>query len=210
MYEEQVQWAVEEGADFIIAETIEYLGEALIALEVIKKHGLPAIITFAPFRSIEKSVDGYDWIEACKELEKRGADVVGFNCATGPDTTLPLLKKLRGAVKCYTAALPVPYRTTDDKSLWHIEHRGKRAFPDELDALLCTRGEMADFARQAHEIGIEYIGICCGAGPHHVRAMAEALGRKPEASKYSPNMSQHGTFGDKTTIKRHEKAGGQL
>src|SRR6266571_4720405 len=37
MYEEQLSWAVEEGIDFVIAETNDYLGEALIALEVIKQ-----------------------------------------------------------------------------------------------------------------------------------------------------------------------------
>jgi betaine-homocysteine S-methyltransferase len=205
MYEEQVQWAVEEGADFIIAETIEHLGEALIALDVIKHHGLPSVITFAPFRSIEKSVDGYDWIEACKELEKHGADVVGFNCATGPETILPLLKKLRKAVKCYTAALPVPYNTTKDKSLWFLEHKGEHAFPTALDPLLCTRDEMAEFAKKAQEIGIEYIGICCGAGPHHVRSMAEALGRKVPASKYSPDITQHGLFGNEKVVKKRDK-----
>jgi betaine-homocysteine S-methyltransferase len=31
---------------------------------------------------------------------------------------------------------------------------------------------MADFALTARDMGINYIGICCGAGPHHVRAMA--------------------------------------
>jgi betaine-homocysteine S-methyltransferase len=30
-YEEQLGWAVEEGVDFVIAETNDYLGEALIA-----------------------------------------------------------------------------------------------------------------------------------------------------------------------------------
>src|SRR5213082_1007634 len=32
MYREQVRWAVEEGADFIISETNDYLGEPLIGL----------------------------------------------------------------------------------------------------------------------------------------------------------------------------------
>ena len=38
------------------------------------------------------------------------------------------------------------------------------------------------------------VGICCGAGPHHVRAMAEALGREVPASKYSPSMDLHPMF----------------
>ena len=37
MYREQVAWAVEEGADLVIAETNDYLGEAMIAVEVVKE-----------------------------------------------------------------------------------------------------------------------------------------------------------------------------
>ena len=37
MYREQVQWAAEEGADLIISETHDYLGEALISLEASAK-----------------------------------------------------------------------------------------------------------------------------------------------------------------------------
>jgi methionine synthase I (cobalamin-dependent) len=47
MYEEQLGWAVEEGIDFVISETNDYLGEALIALEVIKQLRLPAMVTLA-------------------------------------------------------------------------------------------------------------------------------------------------------------------
>src|SRR6266566_2604755 len=50
MYEEQLSWAVEEGIDFVIAETNDYLGEALIALEVIKGLKLPAMVTLASTR----------------------------------------------------------------------------------------------------------------------------------------------------------------
>src|SRR5215213_2464415 len=46
MYREQVGWASEEGADLIVSETHDYLGEALISLEVIQDFGLPAVVTF--------------------------------------------------------------------------------------------------------------------------------------------------------------------
>jgi betaine-homocysteine S-methyltransferase len=62
---------------------------------------------------------------------------------------------------------------------------------------------MAEFAVQARDMGINYIGICCGAGPHHVRAMAEALGRQVPASKYSPDISLHPIFGDEKSQKKH-------
>lgn len=57
----QVGWAKDAGVDFVIAETIGYLGEAIIALEVIKEHGLPAMITFGALG--EKTHEGYDWVE---------------------------------------------------------------------------------------------------------------------------------------------------
>lgn len=48
--------------------------------------------------------------------------------------------------------------------------------------------------------------ICCTDAPHHVRAMAEALGRRPKASRYSPNMKKHGMLGNDAKLKnRHEK-----
>lgn len=42
---------------------------------------------------------------------------------------------------------------------------------------------------------MNYQGVCCGAGPHHIRAMAEALGKNPPASRYSPDMSKHYALG---------------
>jgi hypothetical protein len=36
---------------------------------------------------------------------------------------------------------------------------------------------MGDYAKEAHEIGVGYIGSCCGSVACHVRAMAEALGK---------------------------------
>lgn len=191
MYKEQVGWAKAGDVDFVIAETISHVGEAVIALEVIKSFGLPAVVTFAAHG--EKTEDGYEWDEACRMLEEKGADVVGLNCTRGPDTMLPILKKIRKAVKGYVAALPVAYRTTEKEPRFQsLTDNGKKAFPSNLDPFFATRDDIADFTRKAQKMGINYMGVCCGAGPHHIRAMAEALGRTVPASKYSPDMTQHG------------------
>src|ERR671923_2095208 len=113
MYREQVQWAAEEGADLIISETHDYLGEALISLEAIQESGLPSIVTFAS--TDEHTIDGYDFVESCRQLEAAGADVVGLNCSRGPRTVMPILERIREAVDCHVAAQPVPYRTTPDQ-----------------------------------------------------------------------------------------------
>jgi len=205
MYEEQLQWAVEEGIDFVISETNDYLGEALIGLEVIKNLGLPAVVNFATVQK-EKTRDGYNYIEACKILEQNGADVVGINCTRGPATMLPIIEKIRKTVTCYVAAVPVPYKTTQKQPAFQaIMKNGRRLNYLELDASICNRFEMADFAKKAKEIGVNYIGVCCGANASHIRAIAEILGKTVPASKYSPAFELHPMIGSKANAKDKKK-----
>ncbi len=196
IYEEQVGWAAQEGVDFIIAETLDYLGEGLLALETIKKYNLPAMITFSSVQ--DKLHDSYSHVEACRILAKEGAEVVGLNCSRGPATMLPVIREIRGSVDGYVAAQPVPYRTTPQQFTFQaLKEPGKaRAFPIALEPFLHTRYEMAEFAVEAQKAGVNYIGICCGGAPHHVRAMAEALDRNPLASRYSPDLSLHPMIGE--------------
>ena len=101
-----------------------------------------------------------------------------------------------------SAALPVPYRTTPDQPTFQSLKDPActclpegRPFPVALDPFTCNRYEIAEFAKAAYALGVRYLGVCCGAGPHHIRALAEALGRRPLASRYSPDMSRHSYFG---------------
>ena len=195
-YREQLQWAVEEGVDFVISETNDFLGEALIGLEVCHELGLPALVTLASVQP-EKTYDGYDYVEACRVLAENGAAVVGLNCSRGPATMLPLLERIRAAVDVPIAAQPVPYRTDAATPGFEslVRADGQRAFPIQLEPFAHTRFEMADFAREAAALGVGYVGICCGGAPHYVRAMAEALGRDTPASRYSPALDLHPVLG---------------
>jgi betaine-homocysteine S-methyltransferase len=201
-YEEQLRWAVEEGIDFVISETNDYLGEALIGLDVIKQLGLPAMVTLASVQA-EQTRDGYDYIDACKILADHGADIVGLNCDRGPATMLPIIEQVRQAVSCYVAAQPVPYKTHSHALTFEsLElENGARAFPLALEPFLHNRFEMAEFARRARDLGVNYIGICCGGAPHYVRAMAEALGRVAPASAYAPAMELHPMLGTQVASK---------
>src|SRR5689334_14309937 len=198
IFDEQIGWAVDAGVDFIVGETYSWAGEALLALEAIKRSGKPAVMTLSVPRE-GRMRDGGTAVDGCKRLEDGGADVVGMNCARGPATTLPILREIRAAVRCHVAALPVPYRTTAAEptfqSLTDARAPEGRPFPTGLDPFLCSRYEIAEFGKAAYEIGARYLGVCCGAGPHHIRSLAESLGRKPEASRYSPDMSKHILFG---------------
>jgi betaine-homocysteine S-methyltransferase len=206
IFDEQVSWAVEAGVDYFVAETLGWTGEALLALEAIRRYSkAPVVVTFAMHRE-ELTRDGQSPAEACQRLEAAGADVVGLNCHRGPVTMMPLIRQIRAAVKCQVAALPVPYRTVSAQpsfmALTDPCCGNQRAFPVGLDPFVCTREEIADFGRIAFSLGVRYLGVCCGAGPHHIRALAESVGRHPPASRYSVDMSKHAFFGTDKTIRK--------
>lgn len=216
MFEEMVGWAVEEGADMIIGETFYYAGEAFAALEVAKATGLPTVLTIAPMAE-NRMADGWGIVETAHELEQRGADVVGMNCFRGPATMLPWLREIRAAVRCHVAALPVPYRTTEAEPTFFslsdphcaCPSPHGRPFPTALDPLYCNRYEIGAFAKEAFDIGIRYLGVCCGAAPMHIREVAEAVGRSPEASRYSERMENHFMYGSNERLPEHIRALGE-
>ena len=105
--------------------------------------------------------------------------------------------------------MPVPYRTTE-KDPGFLNQTdpgcdcipGGNAFPVALDNLYCNRFEMGEFAKECVSKKINFIGICCGSSPHHVREMAVSLGKKPISYKYYPDMSKHYAHGTDPTLKR--------
>jgi betaine-homocysteine S-methyltransferase len=123
---------------------------------------------------------------------------------------MPLLKEIVCAVDVPVAALPVPYRTHEEEpsfqSLRDPHYDGYLPsgipFPTALDPFYCNRYEISAFTRETWALGVSYFGLCCGAAPHHIRSMAEALGRMPPASRYSEDMSKHVFLGTDPTLRR--------
>ena len=213
MFREMVGWAVDEGADILIGETFYYAEEAYTALKVMKETGLPSVITIAPYgENIMR--DGVSILDTCKELEQRGGDVVGMNCHRGPNTMLPYLKEIRKELKCHMAGLPITYRTTDEHPTffnlpdnngcsYHTPH--ETTFPTALDPMQCSRYEIGQFAKEAYSLGINYLGVCCGANPMLIREVAEAVGLTVPASKYREKMDNHYMYGKNKRIPEHIK-----
>ncbi len=214
MFDEMVGWAVDEGADIIIGETFYYAEEAYQALASAKASGLPVVLTVAPMAA-NAMMDGVGIVDVCKELEQRGADVVGMNCFRGPNTMMPYLKQIREAVSCHVGALPIPYRTTEkEPTFFNLSDNNGctcpaphgRTFPTALDPLYCNRYEIGAFAKEAYALGINYLGVCCGASPMLIRQVAEAVGLTTEASRYSENMANHFMYGNNERLPDNIKA----
>ncbi len=185
LFEEQIGAQASEGVDFFICETFVFLEEARICLKAVKDAGYAAMVTFSLREA--KTEDGVPIDEGARILVGEGADIVGMNCGRDPAHMLPLVEIIRKAVPGYVAAQPIAFRTRDD--LPHFTQLAE--FPLALDPLTLTRAEMADYAVKARNTGVNYIGSCCGAVAHHVRAMAEALGRRPPASAKTADLARH-------------------
>jgi betaine-homocysteine S-methyltransferase len=196
-FDEQLRVQVDEGVDFIIGETFSWLGEALLAVERAKRTGLPVMVTMC-FENKDVTPDGFTPAECAVRLFNAGADVTGLNCLRNPATTLPLMRQMRDAAGGYLACQPVGYHTPPGKP----DFTSLEEFPTNLDPLQYSRREMAAFARDARDMGINYIGGCCGVVATHIREMARALGKlgadeRPWRLDYGKPMSAVEYYGHK-------------
>merc|ERR1711915_1100070 len=48
-------------------------------------------------------------------------------------------------------------------------------YPLAMESRLLTRMDVYKYAREAYDLGVRYIGGCCGFEPYHIRAIAEEL-----------------------------------
>jgi betaine-homocysteine S-methyltransferase len=145
------------------------------------------------FENENKTAEGKSAAEAAKALVDAGADIVGMNCLRPPAHMWQLLEEMRSAVpRAFLAAQPVAYRTPADKP----DFTSLPEFPFELDTLQLSRKEMAAYAQRARDIGVDYIGACCGAVATHIREMARVLDKlpaeqRPWALNYDKPMSAY-------------------
>ena len=163
---------------------------------MIQEFGLPSVVMFAS--TSERTIDGYELDDACRRLADQGADVVGLNCSRGPATLLPILERVRAAVDCHVAALPVPYRTTPEQPTFQSlrDADGSARLPDRARSVPLHALRDGRLRRRRDRAGRRLHRLCCGGAPHHVRSMAERLGRTVPASRYSPDMARHPVLGE--------------
>merc|ERR1719479_646593 len=103
-------------------------------------------------------------------------------------------KGLQNHPDCHMIVQPLGYHTPDAGVQGFID---LPEFPFGLEPRVATRYEIHKWTRDAYDMGIRYIGGCCGFEPYHIRALVEEL--EPE---------RNGKVG-KSSIK-HERWGGGL
>ncbi|XP_067936177.1 betaine--homocysteine S-methyltransferase 1-like [Watersipora subatra] len=209
---EQISVSAEFGVDYIALETLWDYGEASIGLKIAKEFGLPAVVTLAPvdLSGELKTFDDYRIVDALKLLQKEGAACVGVNCARGPDTMIPIVRQLRKEIEGPLACLALAYHTTEEHPTWYkLKHHrtGARSFPNDMGAHFLGISDAEWFGQQLKEIGVEYVGFCCGNTGSYTRAVAMQFGRTPPGAKYTSDFDElNSLVGEKETTNARNRA----
>jgi len=193
------------GVDFLIAEYYEHITEMEWAIEAAKQYDMPV----AAFMCINKHGDLHNTsaAECAKRMAGAGADLVGINCHFDPFVSLECMEEMKTALEgsghmsnpdFHLAVQPLAYWTPECGTA-----EGKQGFidlpefPFALEPRVLTRWEIQRYARMAYDMGIRFIGGCCGFEPYHVRAMVEEL-----------EQERNGKVG--ASSRKHERWGGGL
>lgn len=158
--EQQIGILLDCDIDGILLETFFDLEEMLIALRYARKHSdIPIICQFA-VEDAGRTLDGFTLNEAFYQLEQDGADVVGFNCRSGPSGILRAMEQTDATKRMPFSVFP------------------NAGIPDYVDGryqYMATPEYFADNALRFADMGARLIGGCCGTTPDHIKAMSEAL-----------------------------------
>lgn len=166
-YERQMYALLEEGVDGLLLETFYDLDEMLLALRIARAASdIPVICQFA-VEDVGRTQAGNGMKGAFDQLQEAGADVVGFNCRSGPNGILQAVDSISGPIDLPLSVYP------------------NAGIPDYVDGKYTySTGPQyfAEMARRFADRGARLIGGCCGTTPEHIAAMAAALdGYVPQA-----------------------------
>ncbi|MBB6671159.1 bifunctional homocysteine S-methyltransferase/methylenetetrahydrofolate reductase [Cohnella nanjingensis] len=166
-FEEQAGALIGAGPDGLLLETFFDLEELSLALGIIRKlSDIPVICQFA-VEDPTRTHDGVPLPEAFARLAAEGADVIGFNCRSGPNGILRALEAIPRDFGLPLSAFP------------------NAGLPDYVDGQVvysATPEYMGANARRFADLGARLIGGCCGTTPAHIAAIAGALrGYAPDA-----------------------------
>lgn len=148
--------AGKDSADIILIETMSDTLELKAAVLAAKENCDLPVFTTMIFDEKSRLLTGADIETAVTMLEGLGVDALGFNCSMGPDQMLPLVKELRTVT-----SLPIVVNPN-------------AGLPESVNGQTVYNVSPADFAEKMKaiaEVGVSYLGGCCGTTPAHIREM---------------------------------------
>lgn len=162
------------GADLILIETCQDLLQVRCAV-LAARQAMQELNREVPLQvqvTIEATgtmLVGSDDAAALTALESLPIDVIGLNCATGPDLMDSHLRYFCEHATRWVSCLP---------NAGLPRNEGGREVYD------LTPAELARWqSKFVHEYGLNVVGGCCGTGPEHIKALAQAVGGLPQKPK---------------------------
>ncbi|OMF37613.1 bifunctional homocysteine S-methyltransferase/methylenetetrahydrofolate reductase [Paenibacillus sp. FSL H8-0548] len=159
-YQRQMHALLDEGVDGLLLETFYDLDEMLLALRIARaSSNVPVICQFA-VEDVGRAQTGNGMKSAFDQLQAEGADIVGFNCRSGPNGIIRAIDAIEGSIELPLSVYP------------------NAGIPDYIDGKYAYSAGPEYFAESAQRFadrGARLIGGCCGTTPAHIKAIAEAL-----------------------------------
>ena len=160
-YKEQIEYLVEAGVDYLAAETLLSLEEAMVicdaAAEVCE---LPLTISFT-CEGDGRMYFGGDVVEAAAALQEMGVDAVGVNCSVGPNQLTAIVKNLKNN-------LEIPVLVKPNAGVPQIDAQGQAHYNMEEE-------EFARCMLELKKAGASVMGGCCGTTPQYIEKMCDIL-----------------------------------
>ncbi len=155
IYKEQIEALVEGGADCIIFETFNDLGELKAGVIAAKDvTDLPIIVSLTYEK--QKTLTGVSPEPAVILMEALGVYAIGANCSGGPKELFEVLKKYREVTN-------LPLLVQSNVGMPELRN-GQVYFPLKPEQFM---EEMNPYFTLG---GIKFFGSCCGSNPEHTAA----------------------------------------
>ena len=163
LFSDQIKALVAGGVDAILIETMSDLQEVEAAVSAAKEVApeLPVIVTFS-FDTNMRTMMGVKPEVAVKTLAAQGVRIIGANCGRGVDEMRIIAKELTGA---------------RPEGVFIIT-QSNAGLPKLVGGDFVYDGtpeEMAKYAQDMKDLGVNVIGSCCGSSPAHTKAMAATV-----------------------------------
>lgn len=182
-YIEQAEGLYDGGADLFIVETCQDVLQIKAALNgieevfTLKGNRIPIMVSVT-METMGTMLVGTEINAVVSILEPYNIDILGLNCATGPDLMKPHIKYLAEHSPFIVSCIPNAGLPENVGGQAHY-----RLTPIELQMSLMHFIE---------DLGVQIIGGCCGTRPDHIKALAEitsTLKPKERHPEYEPSAA---------------------
>ena len=162
-FREQVAVLAAEGVDFLLLETFMDLREIEAAMRACAAEAPNvAVAASMSFTDEGKTLYGYKPEGIARALSDLGAAIVGANCSVGPAPLMEVLERMVQRTPGLT------YMVQPNAGL-PTYHGGRYIYVSSPEYL-------ASYASDFVDLGVGFVGGCCGTRPEHVVEIAAAIG----------------------------------